>query len=69
MWVREMFIMSWIHAKMNQSLTQQPHREGLLAFGTGEGRVGWVQALGKGRMATFFSYWISQGPGHIKIDN
>ena len=49
MWGREMFIITWIPAKMNQ-MTQHPHREGLLAFGTEEGRVGWVQALGQGRL-------------------
>ena len=38
------------------SLAWHPHREGLLAFGTDEGRVGWVEALGQGMMPLFYSY-------------
>ena len=46
---REMFSMTCIHAKMNlskvMSLAWHPHREGLLAFGTDEGKFGWVEAF------------------------
>ena len=42
---RAMVSMTCIHAKMNQSkfmsLAWYPHREGLMAFGTDEKRVGW----------------------------
>ena len=57
---RDLFTLTSIHAKMNQSkimsMAWHPQKEGLLAFGTDEGRVGWVEALGQGRMPTFSSY-------------
>ena len=47
---REMFNLTSIHAKMNQSkamsLAWHFHSDWLLAFGIDTGRVGWVEALG-----------------------
>ena len=51
---QQLFDITNIHAKLNQakvmSLAWHPSREGLLAFGTDEGRVGWVEALSSGRI-------------------
>jgi hypothetical protein len=52
---REMFSMTCIHAKMNQSrvimsLAWHPHMAGLMAFGADDGRFGWVEALCEGRI-------------------
>ena len=69
----QLFDVTNIHAKLNQckvmSLAWHPSREGLLAFGTDEGRVGWVEALGGSRMANFSTaqhrggvYSVTWGP-------
>ena len=51
---QQLFDITNIHAKLNQakvmSLAWHPNREGLLAFGTDEGRVGWVEALSSSRV-------------------
>ena len=51
---QQLFDITNIHAKLNQakvmSLAWHPSREGLLAFGTDEGRVGWVEALSSSRV-------------------
>ena len=55
------------------SLCWHPSREGLLALGTDEGRVGWVEALGSSRTPTFSGwqhrggvYSVTWGPGVVE---
>lgn len=62
------------HLRLNQSkvmsLAWHPVREGLLALGTDEGRVGWVDALGSRNQISFSNfqhrggvYSVTWGPG------
>ena len=55
-----LYDITYLWGKLNQakiySLAWHPTKEGLLAYGTDEGRVGWFEAFHHGKLPTVSSY-------------